>query len=290
MHMVAATPGVRSVNEPDLPELVARRGLPTGLEGTLEPHFRKIVDVPAGADERFRAHFFDGYVTRVRGPYDLFSPSFHVLTDRRVLKIVHATAIAEWIVEQGLCPVYLIRHPVATALSATRSSIIHRAEANLRHEGFRRRFLNDDLIELGWSILRSGSPLEKFVLEWCLDNLGPLHAMRKDPARWTVVSYEEMMTSPTRLSALLGRRLELRRPERMLKVLRTPSPSTTRGRDAKLRHTEPVALLGLWQREVDAKTQATLFEIVERFHIDAYRPGETMPTDRYLHNLEDTVG
>src|SRR5687767_2478708 len=62
MHMVAATPGIRSVNEPDLPELVAKRGLPTGLEGVLEPHFRKILEIPARLDEQFRSYFFDGYI------------------------------------------------------------------------------------------------------------------------------------------------------------------------------------------------------------------------------------
>jgi hypothetical protein len=286
MHMLAATPGIRSVNEPDLPELVARRGLPTGLEDVLDPHFRKVLEVPAGAEERFRSHFFDSDITRIRGPYNPFSPSFHLVTDRRVLKMVHSSAIAEWIAE-GLRPVYLVRHPIASALSMTRSAITLRAEANLRHEGFRTRFLDDDLIELGWAILRSGSLLEKFLLEWCLDNLGPLQAWTKRPERWTLISYEELMLSPTRLIPLLGRRLDLREPDRMLRMLRTPSPSTVRENDTKLRQMEPRQQLRLWQRDVDGETQARLFQIVERFEIDVYRRDRIMPTEPYL-NLGDT--
>src|SRR6187455_2288171 len=83
MQMIAATPGIRSVNEPDLPELVAEKGLPTGLEGVVEPHFRKVLEVPMGADERFRSFYFDSRITRLRGPYDPLSPSFHLLTHRR---------------------------------------------------------------------------------------------------------------------------------------------------------------------------------------------------------------
>jgi len=283
MQMLAATPGIRSVNEPDLPELIAQRGLPTGLEGVLKPHFRKVLDVPTGSEELFRSYLFDPRITRIRGPYNPFSPSFHLLTDRRVLKMVHATAIAEWIANQGLRPVYLVRHPIASALSMTRSATTLRVEANLRHEGFRARFLGDDQVELAWSVMESGSPLERFVLEWCLDNLGPLRASRKHPDRWTVLSYEELVLSATRLVPVLGRRLDLHDPDRMLRVVRTPSASTRGGSHAKLRQKDPLQLVGLWERDVDHETQARLFEIVERFEIDVYRPDTIMPTERYLN-------
>jgi hypothetical protein len=286
MQMLAATPGIRSVNEPDHPELVAQLGLPTGLEGVLDPHFRKVLELPTGAEDLFRSHLFDPRITRIRGPYDPFSPSFHLLTDRRVLKLVHATAIAGWIAEQGLRPVYLVRHPIASALSMTRSGTTLRAEANLRHEGFVNRFLADDQVELGWSVLGSSSPLERFVLEWCLDNLGPLRAVEAAPERWTVLSYEELVLSATRLVPVLGDRLDLRHPERMLRVVRTPSASSIGGSQAKLRQRDPLQLVGTWQRDVDRERQARLFEIVERFEIDVYRLGRTMPTPRYL-NFED---
>jgi hypothetical protein len=279
--MIAATSGIRSVNEPDLPELVAKGGLPTGLEGVLDPHLQKVLEVPNGADEQFRSYYFDGYITRIRGPYDPFSPSFHFLTHRRVLKIVHGTAIAEWFAEQRLFPVYLVRHPISSALSMVRSGTTARAEANLRHEGFRTRFLNDELVTFAWSILESGSSLDGAVLEWCLDNLGPLRAVNKRPERWMVLGYEELMLSAERLIPLLGRRLELRHPERMLRVLRTPSPSTHSESHAKLRQMEPLDQLEAWQRDVDSTTEARLFEIVERFGIDIYQLGTIMPTRPY---------
>jgi hypothetical protein len=285
MHMIAATPGVRSVNEPDLPELVKKRGLPTGLEGVLDPHLWKVLEVPNAADEQFRSYYFDGYITRIRGPYDPFSPSFHFLTNRRVLKIVHGTAIAEWLAEQRLLPVYLVRHPISSALSMVRSGTTARAEANLRHEGFRNRYLDDDLVKFAWSILGSGSPLEGAVLEWCLDNLGPIRAVNKRPERWMVLAYEELMLSAERLIPLLGRRLELRHPERMLRVLRTPSPSTHGESHAKLRQMGPLEQLEAWQRDVDRATEARLFQIVERFAIDSYQPGTILPTRPY-RNLD----
>jgi hypothetical protein len=281
MHMVAATPGIRSVNEPDLPELVAKGGLPTGLEGVLDPPFRKVLEVPIGTDEQFRSYYFDRHITRIRGPYDPFSPSFHLLTHRRVLKIVHGTAIAEWLAKQRLRPVYLVRHPISSALSMARAGAIPRAEANLRHSGFRTRFLDDDLVELGWSILEHGSPLERSVLEWCLDNVGPLRAVKKRPERWIVLSYEELMLSAERLIPLLGRRLELRHPERMFRVLRTPSPSTHNESQAKLKQMEPLQQLALWRQSVDRETEVKLFQIVERFGIDVYQPGTIMPTRPY---------
>jgi len=285
MHMIAATPGIRSVNEPDLPELVAERGLPTGLEGVLDPHFWKVLEVPIGSDEQFRSYYFDDRITKIRGPYDPFSPSFHFLTHRRVLKIVHGTAIAEWLAEQRLLPVYLVRHPISSALSMVRSGTTARAEANLRHEGFRNRFLDEDLVELAWSILESATALDRAVLEWCLDNLGPLRAVKKRPERWMVLSYEELMLSTERLIPLLGRHLQLRDPERMLRVLRTPSPSTHGESHDKLRQMEPIQQLELWQRDIDGETQERLFQIVERFGIDIYQSGAVLPTPAY-RNIE----
>ena len=285
MQMIAATPGIRSVNEPDLPELVAERGLPTGLEGMVEPHFRKVLEVPVGADERFRSFYFDSRITRLRGPYDPLSPSFHLLTHRRVLKIVHGTAIAEWLAEQRLYPVYLVRHPIPSALSIVRSGTTARAEANLRHAGFRTRFLDERQVNLGWSILGSGSALEKAVLEWCLDNMGPLRAVKARPQRWTVVSYEELMLSAPSLIPILGQRLGLDHPERMLRALRIPSPSTHGDSHAKLQDEGPMEQIRTWQRDIDSETEAGLFRIVDRFDIDIYRRGSAMP-DRAYRNLQ----
>ena len=154
-------------------------------------------------------------------------------------------------------------------------------EANLRHAGFRARFLDDDTVEYGWSILQSGSPLERAVLEWSLDNLGPLRAFQERPEKWMVLSYEELMLSTQRLIPLLARRLKLNDHKRMLRVLRTPSPSTHGKSHDKVRTLKPVQQLALWQQEVDHDAEARLFEIVHRFGIDIYEPGAMIPTRRY---------
>lgn len=288
MELLATQPGLRYVNEPFRGYLVAKAGLPTGLEHILPPTETKILAIPPDAQERFRTYLTDPRATRNQGPYNPFSPTFHFSTNRRVLKMLHASSVIEWIDDQqlGLDIVYLLRHPVPNVLSMT-TSVAVRLEANLRHERFVARFLTPQQVELGWSILREGSKLEQFALQWCIDNLGPYRAVQAGGRDWTVLTYEELSLSPRQSVDLLAERLHLEQPEQMLRQMDVPSASTAQARVGALQsETAEKRVLG-WRRRVDEDTEERIFSICDMFGIDAYERGAGVARPEWL-NFADT--
>ena len=69
--------------------------------------------------------------------------------------------------------------------------------------------------------------LEKAVLEWCLDNMGPLRAVKARPRAMDGGLLRGTVAFCAESDPILGQRLGLDDPERMLRALRTPSPQLT---------------------------------------------------------------
>ena len=289
MELLGAAPRVRFINEPFIPGLVLKRGLPTGLEAEFAPDLRKVVDVDADAAEAFRKHLMDHRSTRVRGPYSLTSPQYHFVADRRVIKVVHATGIADWITAQPLplLPVFLVRHPIATALSMARSNIQLRAPANLAHPGFRSRHLGSALTSFAWEVLDTGSAVEKFVLEWCLDNLVPYREMLEHPERWNSITYEELMLNPEASLRRLGSDLDLAVTSHMTELARIPSASTSIQRRESVATSDILSLLERWRDRIDESLEEKAFQIVDRFGIRIYEEGRTVAGEPFVF-LDDT--
>jgi len=285
MEMIGASPRVRFVNEPFIPGLVLKRGLPTGLEEVLPPDLRKVVHVALDAEEAYRHHLTNVRATNVRGPYSPLAPQYHLMADRRVLKVVHATGIADWIVGQQLRlkPVFLVRHPIATALSMARSGIALRAQANLRHPDFRNRHLGHELTSFAWDVLDRGSDVERFVLEWCLDNVVPYRTWLASPERWSFVTYEELMLNAGPSLERLGGELDLPVTARMTQLAGLPSASTSIQRRESLAASHAPDWLLHWRENVAQSLEKRAFEIVDRFGIRLYEPGRTVASDDFLH-------
>jgi hypothetical protein len=287
METIAAEPGIKFVNEPFTPKFVKKAQLPTGLEGKLPLNKWKVLVVPPDADIQFREHLLENSATRIRGPYNIFSRDFDFLTNRRVVKDVDATSICEWIDDQdlGFRIVYLIRHPISTALSLVRGSVV-RVEANLRHEGFRNRYLSDELTTYAWEIVQDGSEFEKGVLQWCLDNSIPWNAITRGNRNWLLFTYEELLLSPVKSIQLIAERIELSRVDRLLRRVRIPSATTWPGREEIVKKANAVQRVKEWQVQVTDSAQRTAFEIVSRFGIDAYELGSPVAREIYLHFSE----
>lgn len=283
MEVIASEPGMRFVNEPLRPEYVAKAGLPTQFD-ELAPSERKILDVPYSAEKQFRAQFTDPRITRLFGPYDFFSPQFHWLTTRRIIKEVHSLAIADWIDQQdlGFKIVYLLRHPIPTALSMARRHPLL-AEANLRHKSFRERYLTKAQVKLGWTVLQDGSEFEKRILEWCLDNIVPWKIVTTRPHDWLVVTYEELLLSPDRSLRLIASRLGLRHLDRLRQVMTRPSASTHDSRLKLVRSSDPESLVQEWRLSVSMEMEAQVHTIIQEFGISAYECGSCVARDEFLH-------
>ena len=283
MEVIASEPGMRFVNEPLRPEFVDKARLPTQLD-ELPPLERKILDVPYSAEKQFRALFTDHRITRHYGPYDFFSPQFHWLTTRRIIKEVHSLGIADWIFQQdlGFKVIYLLRHPMPTALSNARGCTL-RAEANLRHKSFRERYLTKAQVELGWTVLHDGSEFEKQILEWCLDNIVPWKIVTTRPHDWLILTYEELVLSPDRSLRLIADRLGLRHFDRLRRVMTRPSASTYDSRLKLVRSSDPESLVQEWRSSVSAEMEAQAHTIIQEFGVSAYECGSYVARDEFLH-------
>jgi hypothetical protein len=283
MEVIASEPGMRFVNEPLRPEYVDKARLPTQLD-ELPPLERKILDMPYSAEKQLRSIFTDPRITRLFGPYDFFSPQFHWLTTRRIIKEVHSLGIADWIDHQdlGFKIVYLLRHPVSTALSMIRGCTL-RAEANLRHQNFRERYLTKAQVELGWTVLHDGSEFEKRILEWCLENIVPWKIVTTRPHDWLVVTYEELVLSPDQSLRLIASRLGLQHLDRLRQAMTRPSASTHDSRLKLVRSSDPEFLVQEWRSSVSAEMEAQAHTIIQEFGISAYECGSYVARDEFLH-------
>lgn len=270
MELITTQPGFGYCESPlDLrkPEVRQRLGVTAWedlhrphAESFLEPYFRGLIDgsLPGRGANPLRR-------------------SLRPWTGRLVFKLLQgAEDRIGWLADNFDGRVaYLIRHPIAVALSREQTPRL----AALLASDYRRHFSNAALAGAD-RIAASGTNLEKGVLAWCLENALPLRHARPD---WAVVSYEQLVINPAPVLARLAEALVLPVPERMKRRIEVPSAVTKKssGETRKLLHDKSAearsALVGKWRKRVSAEEEAQLMQIVERFGIDVYRKGEDLP-------------
>lgn len=172
------------------------------------------------------------------------------VASRRIVKEIRATNLMPWISARfpELPIVYLLRHPVAVAQSWTR----------LGWRDFLGEFVSQELLMHRLSplrpliddVVRAGSPFERHLLRWCLENVVPLRDLGPGDAH--VVFYEHLVSDPEReirdLFAYLGKEFEPTVLERVdvPSPLSYPGPPAQKLDDDQLaRATEIIAAFGL---------------------------------------------
>ncbi|WP_273844373.1 sulfotransferase [Rubrobacter calidifluminis] len=149
---------------------------------------------------------------------DRFHKSF--VARRRVIKDIRANLLLGWLHHNfpEMPLILVIRHPCAVA--ASRLSLGWRA--NLEEVLSQQELLEDFLWPFEREIRRAGTPFERHVFLWCVDNYVPL--VQFGPDELQVVFYEELLSDPENALARLFRALgEERPPDRVLRSLRRPS-------------------------------------------------------------------
>jgi len=222
MEVLATEPGMKPIDEPFRASKLRRAGIPVH-----SPSARRR---PSRASPTFlpnmrssTAHTSETSAGCGIAPWSPTSEFFRLVTDRRVLKVIWAPAIAEWLETEdfGFQIVYLLPHPIATAVSRKRGVSTSggwakarskrakpfpiKAAAYLVDEGFVRAHLMQPQVDIGWEVLRHGSLLERHVLDWRLENMVPLHVLRDRHPDWLVLTYEELVLSPRRTIGLARR-------------------------------------------------------------------------------------
>ena len=272
MELIWTQPGFKSCDEPlDLRNSRVRQHL-----GVSEWQDLYAQNATVALQSYFQA-FCDGRSgfmnpSPLRKPYRLF-------TRRIVFKVIHGGEDRiNWFRDtfNGRV-VLLLRHPIAVSLSR---EVYPRLRTFLSSDY--QRHLTKDQLDYALRIYDTGTELERGVLSWCLQNAIPLRAATDD---WVVVSYEQMVLEPQPLLMHLAEKLELPEPGRMLERLAIPSRVKTKS-DAETQQVLEDAtsrrswLIEKWRGQVGGAEERRAMEILNRFELDVYIPGDLLPAER----------
>ncbi len=270
MELLATQRGMKVVNEPLLMTRFVGRSTPLPSSWELL--------LPGPQREPMLERYFSDLIANRLGvgvPMP-FSKNHRWFSNRLLFKIQRCSDMMNWFERRfdGKI-VYLVRHPIATAISRERYG---RLALFLDNEVFCHSFLSDELRAYGRSIVATGTELQKKVLDWCLQNLPPLRFL--DRTRWVCLTYEDLVARPEDTVSWLAETLELEQPERILERIGAPSKTTNKS-DASTRSllqgmvdkSDRTYLLAKWRSKVDVDQERDAFKILERFGIDLYRCG-----------------
>jgi len=280
MEMIASQPAIDFINEP----LNLWR---------YRPYFDRLPNLPRGRfislrweeTRQVRSYFEDLLTGRIKAfnAWNPFHPTWSFRVRRLVVKLLGANTLIDWMAKEfNIEVLYLLRHPVPVALSCLGRNWGNDAEAYLQNPCFREQVLGPERARFSDKVLAQGTPLQKFMLEWCLENFYPLQAYKERP--WLVLTYEEVICRPKQVSELICSRFGLPDPERMARMVGRPS-RTTFFADAREAITKqgPQAMLGRWMKRNSQEELRGVQDILDALGIRAYQAFSPHPAESLCH-------
>lgn len=218
---------------------------------------------------------------RVNAPHRPWRPEFDRRTDRLLLKIVDAKPMMDWFTEHyDLDVVYLLRHPVPQALSCLRNGWQTTTRAYTGNEWYVEEVLGGGALkEYAERLDRDGTGLERFVVNWVVENLYPLRRLADRP-EWLTLSYEECVVDRERTLETVAARLGLTDLDRMRAASERSSRSSGLSTDATLaaiRAGDRDALVGGWRERTSAEDRDRAQAVLDRFGVGVYRSDTVLP-------------
>ena len=216
MEIIGANRGVLPLNQPL--EILTPNLTPHQYKRLPKFDLGQIVHPDPDQERELRAYTDDLMAGRIRvnAPHAFWRRDFQFRTDRLLLKIVDAKPMMDWF-DATYHPdiAYLVRHPVPQAMSCIRNGWSTTTKAYLRNEWFADEVLADrELLAYAHKIDDSGTDLERFVLNWVVENLAPLRVLADRP-HWLALSYEECVTDQDAVLRRVCERLDVGDTDRM---------------------------------------------------------------------------
>jgi hypothetical protein len=220
---------------------------------------------------------------RFRSQWNWLHPDYHWQVARWIVKLLNANPLMDWFAQNfDIQVVYLLRHPIPTALSIAQRGWRCVAEAYLQNAHFCETYLEAESVREGWRVLEKGNPVQKFVLEWGLANLAPLRLLPERP--WLALTYEELVLRPQAMCRLLAERLDLPHPEAMQAYLERPSPTAQPATRADLAQRGARYLLHRWRQQVlQEDAQAAMRLLRDVLGLTAYSWDSPFPAPELCH-------
>lgn len=273
LRLLYTQPGTDYINEP------LNLWLP-------HPHYHRLPHPPVGKfislsseEEQRLAGYFDDLLRgrlRLRNQWNPFHPHYSFVVRRLVVKLLNANALMAWFARRFEARIlYFVRHPLAVAESIVRQGWARIAEAYIQDPRFRARYLTGPRLQLAQDVLARGTPLQGFVLEWCLENIHPLQIWEEAGAH--LLTYEHLVSRPEEESRRLCAVLGLPDPERMYRDIFAPSRTAAGETRHIIAREGPAALVARWQERVPREEMVVAQEILDAFDINLYRADDPYP-------------
>jgi len=197
----------------------------------------------------------------------------------RVVKEVRANNLAPWLVTEfpDVPVVYLLRHPLATAVSASDLSQNDHLDDLVGQADFMARFgPAKELIDRTMAERRATTAA--WVLRWCLENALPIRLLR--PGSVHVVFYEDLVVKPKaeldRLAGYLGQKNPARWGGWQAAPAALDRPSRSSWRDGERRPSTDERVSG-WREAVDDRELEESLELLGAFGLDRVYGAEPAP-------------
>jgi len=281
MEILYTQPGIKYINEPLGKNILdSNKFIPIKTRWnyiTLSKYEKKIL----------YEYFVKDDIIRYFGPINIFNSNYNFFTNRRAFKVIRANCLIEWFVNEfDIHIIYLIRHPIPQALSCIKRKHHCEIQEYLEDETFVNDWLSSDQLKYINKILKSGSQLEKFVVEWCLDNIIPLN-VSKTNKRILVLTYEEVVLKPMEVFNQLYQRLNLENLDKMISKIKIPSKvtdSSTEKTKKKIQDGDSNFLISKWKNEISKEKEKNLLLILNKFGIDTYKYNHLLAKKELLYN------
>jgi hypothetical protein len=273
MELIGANRGVRSLDQPfemsaEFPTAAQVADIPLFEDGQLTSLDERSAKRLQSLTERI----FAGEVV-INAPSRVWRHDVERRSNRLVLKITDAKPLIGWFAETVPCDiVYLTRHPIPQSISCLRNDWTLTAGAYLRDEQFIEANVSDRALALAHDVMRSGTSLQQFVLNWTLENVAPMRLLPEHPD-WLHVRYEDCVTDPELMVDTVAGRLRLTDLERMHAALKRPSVSSGMSTEETRRLIEEgqaADVVTRWRRGLDDDIEPWCNRLLETFGIDPH--------------------
>jgi hypothetical protein len=212
-----------------------------------------------------------------------FSEFYRPVTRRIVFKIISAgQEYINWMASTFNGRVlFLLRHPIPVSLSRKRFPKLE----TILDTDFR-QFFNESQLALAARIIHGDNKFARGVLDWCLQNSVALRSRTDD---WMVLTYEQLVLDPVPAVNQMAKRLELPKPDRIIKRLAVPSRSTelsdhgtqdilNTSRDDN----QQQWLVEKWRKSITEDELALAVDILDAFDLSkVYRAADALPNNAY---------
>ena len=272
MELLASCPGVTYRDEPDHRSMIDTHQL---LDINTKWSYGSLSPAERGA---FVDYLADDDRVRLFGPTSPRDPGWQWKAERRVLKIIRMTSVIDLFPNDlGYDTVYLVRHPIAQALSSLKRGHLSRLDCYLGDAAFMAALPDEDMRDQARRSARSDNALESLLVDWCLANRNALTA--KPDVPWFPCSYETLTLTPDAVLPELWDFLRLPNVDRVRRRMGVPSKNADPRHTAEITggHASRARMVSAWHTSVDVDEEKRLMDIVGTFGIGLYQAGSDLP-------------